>query len=166
MNDCQFLSSVLLSFISSFIPSLSSAAHSTATKKSTHTHTISTNIQGEQCVDTPAVINCDFFFSFFFTQSAHTLICRLQAPEQIKAYPPTVVVDPRSTSLYLQINGQLWPHWPTTTQPNSQSKARLTADCWIFYHSNDSVQFFFFFLLLFTAFSRSLSLPVFSPSLP
>ena len=74
---------------------------------------------------------------------------QIRAPEQIKGFPPTVVValqddhglDPK----YQLISADQWPtsqpataRLTDTTHLKDQPKAQLQAACWILYHSNDS----------------------------
>lgn len=106
----------------------------------------------------------------------HTHTLTEKNPEQIKAYPHTVValqdhegLDPK----YQLISSDQWltsqpatARLTNTTQLKAQPKARLQAACWMLYQSNDSPQkpklcqlVSSFFSL---SFSRSLSLLLFS----
>lgn len=85
-----------------------------------------------------------------FSQPAHTH-AQIHSPEQIKAYPPTVVVGPQDDEgldpKYQLISTDQWltsqparARLTNTTQLKAQPKAALQAACWILYQSNDSPQ--------------------------
>lgn len=85
-----------------------------------------------------------------FSRPAHTH-AQIQTSEQIKAYPPTVVVDLQDDEgldpKYQLISTDQWltsqparARLTNTTQLKAQPKALLQAACWILYQSNDSPQ--------------------------
>lgn len=87
----------------------------------------------------------------FLVTGVHTLTTHMQTPEQIKAYPPTVVIAPQDDEgldpKYQLISADQWPtsqpataRLTNTAQLKAQPKALLQAACSILYQSNDSPQ--------------------------